>query len=261
MQVLTRPWGQMHTRIDGASDAPTVVFSNSLGTDYRLWDDVLPLLPAGIRTLRYDKPGHGLSDMASGYSIDDLADDVAALIQTHTDTAVLFIGLSVGGLIGQALAARHPALINGLVLSNTAAKIGTDELWQTRIDTVAAQGMSAITDGTMQRWFAPSFQQNPQLAQWRNMLERTPAQGYIATSQAISRADCTPNAPQITVPTLVIAGEHDGATPPALVKATADLIPNVEYVEIAGAGHLPCAERPADYAAILAPFIRRCLNL
>jgi 3-oxoadipate enol-lactonase len=146
-------------------------------------------------------------------------------------------------------------------LSNTAAKIGTDEMWQTRIDTVAKQGMRAITDSTMQRWFAPSFQQNSQLAKWRNMLERTPADGYIATSRAISCADYTANAPRITVPTLMIAGEHDGATPPALVKATADLIPNAHYIEIAGAGHLPCAERPADYVAILAPFIRRCLKL
>jgi 3-oxoadipate enol-lactonase len=108
MQVITRPWGQMHTRVDGPIDGPTVVFSNSLGTDYRLWDDVLPLLPAGIRILRYDKPGHGLSDMASDYSIDDLADDAAALIETYTSTPVLFIGLSVGGLIAQAVAARRP---------------------------------------------------------------------------------------------------------------------------------------------------------
>ncbi len=261
MQVLTRPWGQMHCRIDGPANGPTVVFSNSLGTDYRLWDDVLPLLPAGIRTLRYDKPGHGLSDFADGYSLDDLADDTAAFITAHCQKPVLFVGLSVGGLIGQAVAARHPSLINGLVLSNTAAKIGNDQMWQTRIDTVAEHGMAAITDSTMQRWFAPSFQQNPQLAQWRNMLERTPARGYIATSKAISRADYTANAPQISVPTLVIAGEHDGATPPALVQATAKLIPNAEYIEIKGAGHLPCAERPADYAAILTPFIRRCLGL
>lgn len=261
MQVLSRPWGQMAVRCDGPADAPTVVFSNSLGTDYRLWDDVLPLLPAGIRTLRYDKPGHGLSDMASGYSIDDLADDAAALIQAHSNTPVLFIGLSVGGLIGQALAARHPGLINGLVLSNTAAKIGTDEMWQTRIDTITQHGMAAITDSTMQRWFAPSFQQNPQLAQWRNMLGRTPAAGYIATSKAISQADYTANAAQIAVPTLMIAGEHDGATPPTLVKATANLIPNAQYVEMAGAGHLPCAERPADYAKILAPFLQRNLQL
>lgn len=261
MQVITRPWGQMHCRSDGPANGPTVVFSNSLGTDFRLWDDILPLLPTGLRTLRYDKPGHGLSNMASGYSIDDLADDAAALITHHSRNPVLFIGLSVGGLIGQALAARHPGLINGLVLSNTAAKIGSDAMWQTRIDTVAQHGMKAITDSTMQRWFAPSFQQNPRIALWRNMLQRTPANGYIATSTAISRADYTANAPQITVPTLMIAGEHDGATPPALVQATAQLIPNADYVEMAGAGHLPCAERPQEYAAILVPFMRRVLNL
>lgn len=261
MHVLSRPWGQMRVRADGPSDAPTVVFSNSLGTDYRLWDDVLPLLPAGIQTLRYDKPGHGLSDIATDYSIDDLADDVAALIQSHTAAPALFIGLSVGGLIGQALAARHPHLISGLVLSNTAAKIGTEEMWQTRIDTITRGGMAAITDSTMDRWFAPSFHKTGQLAIWRNMLLRTPADGYIATSRAISRADYTANAPQIAVPTLVIAGEHDGATPPTLVKATANLIPIAEYVEIADAGHLPCAERPADYAAILAPFIQSILQV
>jgi 3-oxoadipate enol-lactonase len=261
MQVLTRPWGKMRLRSDGPTDGPTVVFSNSLGTDYRLWDDLLPLLPKGIRTLRYDKPGHGLSDMASGYSIDDLADDAAALIKDQTRGPVLFVGLSVGGLIAQALALRHPDLVSGLVLSNTAAKIGTDEMWQTRIDAIVKGGMAAITDATMQRWFAPSFRESPALAPWYNMLLRTPAEGYIATSRAISKADYTANAPQIAVPTLAIAGEHDGATPPALVKATAALIPNAQYAEIAGAGHLPCAERPADYAAILNPFIKSILHV
>lgn len=261
MHLLSRPWGQMRVRADGPAQAPTVVFSNSLGTDYRLWDDLLPLLPTGIRTLRYDKPGHGLSDMAADYSIDDLADDAAALIQDQATAPVLFIGLSVGGLIGQALAARHPSLLHGLVLSNTAAKIGTAEMWQTRMDMVATGGMAAIADSVMDRWFAPKFRNTPQLSLWRNMLLRTAADGYIATSKAISQADYTADAPHIAVPTLVISGEHDGATPPALVKATAHLIPNAQYVEIAGAGHLPCAERPADYAEILAPFIRNTLHV
>lgn len=261
MQVLNRPWGKMRLRADGPADAPTVVFANSLGTDYRLWDDLLPLLPTGIRTLRYDKPGHGLSDMASGYSIDDLADDAAALIKEHTTSPVLFVGLSVGGLIGQALVARHPGLIAGLTLSNTAAKIGTAEVWQTRIDAVTKDGMAAIADSVMERWFAPAFLQSPALAPWRNMLMRTPADGYLATCRAISQADYTANAPRIAKPTLVISGEHDGATPPAVVKATADLIPNARYAEITGAGHLPCVERPADYAAILSPFIRTTLHV
>lgn len=261
MQTLNRPWGKMHLRIDGASVAPTVVFSNSLGTDLRLWDDLLPLLPAGIRTLRYDKPGHGLSDMAADYSIDDLADDAAALISEHATGPVLFVGLSVGGLIGQALAARYPSLLSGLVLSNTAAKIGSAVIWQTRMDLVRQGGMEAIGQSVMERWFAPAFLQSPELALWRNMLLRTPAEGYLATCKAISQADYTAQAPQIALPTQVISGAHDGATPPALVKATADLIPNAQYAEIKGAGHLPCAERPADYAAVLNAFLSKTLQL
>lgn len=261
MQVVNRPWGKTCARSDGVVTAPTVVFSNSLGTDYRLWDDLLPLLPAGIRTLRYDKPGHGLSDMAVDYSIDDLADDAAALIKENATGPVLFVGLSVGGLIGQALAARHPELLSGLVLSNTATKIGNAEIWQSRIDMVTKGGMAAIAESVMERWFAPAFLQSAQLALWRNMLLRTPAEGYLATCKAISQADYTPQAPQIALPTLVISGQYDGATPPALVKATADLIPNAQYAEIKDAGHLPCAERPADYAAVLNVFLSKTLHL
>lgn len=132
MQVLNRPWGAMHYRIDGPAGAPTIVFANSLGTDLRLWDALLAQMP-DIRAIRYDKRGHGLSDDGGDYAIADLADDAAALIEAEAKGPVIFVGLSIGGMIAQSLAARRPDLLRAAVLSNTAVRMGTAETWAERI--------------------------------------------------------------------------------------------------------------------------------
>lgn len=252
MQVLTRPWGAMHYRTDG--DGPAVVFANSLGTDLRLWDAVLPLLP-GIRAIRFDKRGHGLSDVGPEEGIDGFADDAAALIEAVADGPVVFVGLSIGGMIGQALAARRPDLVRALVLSNTAAKMGTAEAWAARIAAVQAGGMAAITDAVMERWFAPAFRATPALAPWRNMLRRTDAAGYCSACAAIAGADLTPTTSALRLPTLAIVGDQDGASPPDLVRATAEMVPGAAFHVIPGAGHLPCVETPSQWAALVAPFL------
>lgn len=255
MQVLTRHWGAMHYRTDGANHGPTVVFANSLGTDLRLWDALLPLLPADIRVVRYDKPGHGLSDLAGTTTVEDLADDAAALIET-LGGQVVFVGLSIGGLIAQALAARRPDLLKAVVISNSAAKLGTAASWQARIDAVGQQGMAGIADGVMERWFAAKFRASPALAPWRNMMIRTPSQGYIAACRALAGADQTEATRALHLPALVIAGGEDGSTPPDLVRATAALIQGAQFHVIPGTGHLPCVEDPIAYAAILTPFLK-----
>lgn len=254
MQVLTRPWGAMHYRVDGPAEAPTVVFANSLGTDLRLWDAVLPLLPA-IRAIRFDKRGHGLSDAGGACSIADLAEDAAALIAAEVTGPVVFVGLSIGGMIGQQLAARRPDLLRALVLSNTAARMGTADSWNARIAAVEAGGIAPIADAVMERWFAPAFRATPALAPWRNMLIRTPAEGYAAACGAIAAADLSEQTRGLALPTLVIAGSQDGASPPEVVEATARLIPGADYRVILGAGHLPPVEAPAVFAATLAPFL------
>ncbi|TXI01333.1 MAG: alpha/beta fold hydrolase, partial [Pseudorhodobacter sp.] len=160
MQVLTRPWGAMHYQTDGAASGPTVVFANSLGTDLRLWDALLPHLPTGFRYVRYDKRGHGLSDLGGAVTAADLADDAAALI-AHLGGPVTFVGLSIGGLIAQALAANHPGLVKAIVISNSAAKLGTAETWQARIDAIRTGGLVSIADAVMERWFAPAFRTSP----------------------------------------------------------------------------------------------------
>ena len=257
MQALMRPYGSLHYRLDGPADGPVVLFANSLGTDLRLWDAVLPLLPAGPRYLRFDKQGHGLSDLGGGDRIADHADDVVALIETVADAPVVMVGLSIGGVIAQHLAAKRPDLIRAMVLSNSAARMGTAESWQARIDAITAGGMAAIADPVMERWFAPAFRATPALALWRNMLARTSADGYLAACRALAGADQTAATAALRLPTLVIAGDADGASPPDLVQATAALIPGAEFHIIPGAGHLPCVETPAAHAALLAPFIER----
>lgn len=259
MQVLTRPWGAMHYRIDGSETGPTVIFANSLGTDLRLWDAVLPLLPAGLRLIRYDKRGHGLSDVAAGVagvSAESLAADAIALIEAAARGPVIFVGLSIGGVIAQAVAAARPDLLRAVVLSNTAARLGSAESWQARIDAIEANGIGSIADAVMERWFAPAFRATPALALWRNMLVRTPADGYVAACRALATADLTAQTAALRLPALVIGGTEDGATPPDLVQATAALIPGAACRLIEGAGHLPCAEAPADFAALLSPFLK-----
>ncbi len=255
MQVLNRPWGAMHYRIDGPAGGPTVVFANSLGTDLRLWDAALAELP-DIRAIRFDKRGHGLSDVSDNYAITDLADDAAALIETEATGPVIFVGLSIGGMIAQALAAQRPDLVSAVVLSNTAAKMGTAESWAERIHAVETRGIAAIADMVMERWFAPAFRARPELALWRNMVIRTSAPGYVAACRALAAADLTPVTAGLRLPTLVIAGDSDGSSPADLVEATARLIPGAGFRIVADAGHLPCVEQPRAFAQILAPFLQ-----
>lgn len=247
----------LHVADTGPQGAPAVVFANSLGTDLRLWDAVLPLLPQGLRYIRYDKRGHGLSECPAGdWTIADLAQDAEHLIETLRTGPVVFVGLSIGGMIGQQLAATRPDLVRALVLSNTAARMGTPEMWTARMDAIRAEGITALEGAILDRWFAPAFRNNPEAALWGAMLSRTTQAGYLACCGAIARADLTDQTARLRLPAMAIAGEADGASPPDLVAATAALIPGAQCHTLAGTGHLPCVEAPADYAALLGPFLK-----
>ena len=260
MQALSRPFGALHLQVSGPATGPAVVFSNSLGTDLRLWDAVLPFFPVGLRLVRYDKRGHGLSQ-GLGSRIEDHRDDAIAVIESLGAGPVVFVGLSIGGMIGQALASHRPDLVCALVLSNTAARMGTAESWQARIAAVQNHGLSSIGDAVMERWFAPAFRARPEMALWRQMLINTPAAGYGAACQALAAADLTEATSALRFPTLVIAGAQDGASPPDLVRATADLIPGAHFHLMPGVGHLPCVEDPKAWAALVLPFVKAHLDV
>ena len=257
MQIADLGSVQINLREDGDPSGPPLVFSNSLGTDYRLWDPLIPHLPQDLRIIRYDKRGHGLSSCPPPpYSLEALVTDAELLLDRLEVKNCLFVGLSIGGMTAQLLADRRPDLIRAMVISNTAVKIGTPDIWQDRIDTVRRGGLEELADGVMERWFSKEFRASPDLRIWRNMLVRQPADGYIGCSAAIQGADLISSTSGLTLPTLAIAGSVDGSTPADLVRETAELIKGSRFHIINGTGHLPCVEQPKEYARILTEFIK-----
>ncbi|AZO74525.1 MAG: 3-oxoadipate enol-lactonase [Mesorhizobium sp.] len=249
----------LHYRsIEATGTSRPIIFINSLGTDFRIWDDVVARLAGEMPMLVYDKRGHGLSDIGGGVrSIDDHADDLSALIDHFGFDKVILFGLSVGGMVAQRLHARRPEIVEALILSDTAHKIGTDESWNSRIATVERDGIEAIADGIMKVWFTPDFHANraAELAGCRNMLTRQALPGYIGTCIAVRDADFTDSARRIAAPTLCIVGDQDGSTPPDLVRWLADLIPGARFEVVRGAGHILCIEQPDALVRLIRDFV------
>ena len=239
----------------GADGARPIVFANSLGTDLRIWDEVRQRLDPAVPTLAMDKRGHGLSEIGP-VDIATLAADMADLMDGLGLSAALICGVSVGGMIAQALAAARPDLVAGLMLCNTGTRIGTGETWNPRIATVRSAGIEPIAEDVLARWFAPAWAAaHPvERAGWRQMLARTPAEGYARTCEAIRDADLSRTTSALRVPTLCVAGSADGATPPDVVAALARTIDGARLVCLADVGHLPCIEAPGPLADLLAEF-------
>ncbi|MEM9231641.1 MAG: 3-oxoadipate enol-lactonase [Pseudomonadota bacterium] len=245
----------LHWREDGDPKCPAILFLNSLGTDLRMWDAVMGILPPGYRILRLDTRGHGLSDAPSGdYALDVLVDDAQSVMdQAGIDTAVV-VGISLGGLMAKGLALKDKRRVRGLVLSNTAPRMGSHDMWTGRMAAIREEGLVAIADQILERWFA-----NPIVTcaegPWRSMLCRTPVDGYLGCCAALAAADLTELVADIDCPTLVIGGSHDGASPPELVRAGAERISGARYVELDGVGHLPPIEAPQIFTDQLAAFL------
>jgi 3-oxoadipate enol-lactonase len=247
----------VHYREDGDPSGAPVVFANSLGTDLRLWDDILPLLPPGLRIIRYDMRGHGLSACPPApYAMGALVADAERLLDHLRVRDCVFVGLSIGGMIAQGLAVKRLDLVRAMVISNTAARIGTAAMWQDRIEAIRKGGIEALADTVMERWFSKPFRQSEALIAWRNMLVRQPAEGYMGCAAAIAGTDFYTTTATLTLPTLAIAGSEDGSTPPDLVRETAELVKGSRFHLIRGAGHLPCVEKPEEYAGVLNGFLK-----
>ena len=250
----------LHFQDENPRRARSFVFVNSLGTDLRIWDELATHYADNFRTVRYDLRGHGLSDAPPApYAIDDHVGDLAALLDAHGIRDAIIVGLSVGGMIAQALAAQRPDLVRLLVLCDTAHKIGTAETWNARIDAVRAAGLASIADAVLERWFSAECRRSraADLAGYRNLLTRTPAEGYVGTCATLRDTDLTQVTSRLTQPALCLVGEEDGATPPALVRSLSELIPNAGFKTIPSAGHLPCIEQPKLLAGWIDTFVGR----
>lgn len=240
-----------------------VVLSHALGCDLGMWDGVAAALQDRYTVLRYDHRGHGRSPATTGaFTIDDLADDAAALIRAHAGGGpVHFVGLSMGGMTAQALGARHPQLVRSLVIANSASHYdeAARAMWQARIDTVLAQGVTAIAEGAMQRWFTPEFRADQahggaaQVAALRAVLEATAPAPYAAACEAVAKIALDAGNARIGCPTLVIAGSRDEATPPAMSERIAQTIPGAQLRSL-DAAHLSAVEQPQAFAALLDAF-------
>ncbi|QND54611.1 3-oxoadipate enol-lactonase (plasmid) [Phyllobacterium sp. 628] len=244
--------------IGGPAGKPVLVFANSLGTDFRIWRDVIVRLAGEFAIITYDMRGHGLSDLGTPpYSIDDHTGDLAGLLDYLSVKDAIICGLSVGGLVAQGLYATRPELVKALILCDTAHKIGTDEFWNARIDAISKDGISSIVETILARWFTPAFhsERSNDLTGYRNMLVRQPVEGYTGTCAALRDADFTEAAKRITVPAICIVGDQDGSTPPDLVQELAKLIPRARYEVIKDAAHIPCVEQPEMLVAVMRAFI------
>lgn len=210
--------GSIHYQLDGPAGAPVLVLSNSLGTDLAMWDAQLPAFTETLQVLRYDTRGHGKSVVSEGfYSIEELGQDVLALLDALNIKRAAFCGLSMGGLIGQWLGVHAEPHIEKLILCNTAAKIGNDEVWNGRIDTVLKgreQAMAELRDGAVARWFTPDYAAaNPQTVERiTQMLAATSPEGYAANCAAVRDADFRGQLESISVPTLIVTGAADEVT-------------------------------------------------
>ena len=243
--------------LEGPEGAPVVAFSNSLGTTMAMWDAQVAALKGGVRCLRYDTRGHGASPATTpGFEVDDLADDLAGLLDGLGISHAHIVGLSLGGMTGQALALRRPGLVDRLVLVATSSHVPPASLWQERAALVRKSGMAAIADGVVQRWFTPPMQSSDGArATLRGLLEDVSPEGYAGCCEAISRMDLRNRIGAIAATTLVISGADDPATPPAMGQEIAALVPGSDFVVIPEAAHMIAVERPEALTARIAEFL------
>jgi 3-oxoadipate enol-lactonase len=263
MRVTEVSGGVVHYADDGPRTGHAIAFINSLGTDFRIWDDVAPALQSDFRVIRYDKRGHGLSAAPSGaMAIADYATDLAGLLDHLGVKAATIVGLSIGGMIAQELYRLRGDLVASLILSDTGHRIGNNAIWDGRIGAVEAGGIEAVGDGVMERWFTADYRrEKPAMVKiWRAMLTRTPKQGYIAGCRAVRDADLTEGAGRIAAPTTILVGDQDVSTSPALAEELCGLIKGARLETIAGAGHLPCIEKPWVVRSLIEAHLKGLLS-
>ncbi|RZL87150.1 MAG: alpha/beta fold hydrolase [Variovorax sp.] len=242
-------------------EGPIVVLSHALGCDLHMWDGVAAVLSRAHTVVRYDHRNHGASEQVPGpFTMQALADDAAVLIEREAEgEPVHFVGLSMGGMTAQALAPRFPQLLRSLVIANSSAHYPDAAPWRTRIETVQAQGVAAIAPGAVARWLTPAFVATPEGAEaarrLHDTLVETDAAGYIASCEAVAAIDFRESNRTIRTPTLVIAGDQDEATPPAMSEAMVAAIPGAKLARI-DAAHLSAVERPVEFTQLLIDFWR-----
>jgi len=259
---LDRNGTKISFRIDGEGNSPTVVMSHSLASSSMMWDVQIPALLHRYRVVRFDTRGHGDSDAPHGaYDLEQLSDDAIAVIEANADQPVHWVGLSMGGMIGQYIAMKRPDLLRSLVLCDTSAQIPpeTQPAWDDRLDQVRDGGMNALSEATIQRWFTPNYirEEPPAVMAIRAQIETTSVAGYIGCVEAIRKLDILDRIGAIELPTLVIVGEDDPGTPVSAADAIHARISGSELVILPNASHFSNVEQADAFTDALMEFLLR----
>jgi 3-oxoadipate enol-lactonase len=250
---------QINYELQGQANAPALVLSNSLGSNFGMWYPQFPELTKTYHVLRYDTRGHGQSEKTPGpYTFEQLGRDVIALADSLNIDYFSFCGLSMGGLTGLWIALHEPTRLYKLVLCSTGAKIGTADAWNTRIEAVRKNGTKSIAAATMERWFTASFRERePQTVERiQKALASTNNEGYIACCEALRDTDLRNQVASISLPTLVISATHDPAAPPTDGKFLAKEIKGARYAEL-DAAHLSNIEQPEKFTQEVSQFLQK----
>ena len=249
-------------QVDGPEGAPVVTMSHSLATTLSMWDPQMAPLTEKYRVIRYETRGHGDTDAPDGpYSLEMLATDVRRMLAELGVERTHWVGLSMGGMIGQTLALTHPELFLSLSLCDTSSRIPAEaaSAWDERIGVAGSDGMGALVDGTIDRWFTPPFRAaRPDVVDpVRDMIRNTPSAGYIGCCHAIRDLDLTDRLSAIEIPTLIVVGEDDPGTPVAASEAIHEQIAGSELVVLKSAAHLSNLEQPDAFNEALLSFLVR----
>jgi 3-oxoadipate enol-lactonase len=245
---------------DSGGNAPAVVLAHAIGCDHRMWDALAAALAPKYRVIAYDTRGHGVSPVPPRpYSLRGLAEDVRALLDRLGIAKAHWVGLSMGGMIGQAFALEHPDRLERLVIANSTSSYGPEgrTTWQNRIKLVEDGGLAAIRDMVAQRYFSDGFRREHAdvVNSVMDRFMQTPVQGYLGCCEAIRELDFAPHLGAIRAPTLVIAGSEDMGTPVAMSEAIAKGIPGAKLEVIARASHLSAVEKPRDFGELVTRFL------
>ncbi|MFC1665463.1 3-oxoadipate enol-lactonase [Pseudomonadota bacterium] len=250
----------MNYRLDGLQSGQVVMFSNSLISSYPMWDDQVEAIGEKFQLLRYDTRGHAGTDAPSApYSIAMFVEDVKGLLDALDIEKVHFVGLSMGGFIGQLFAATYPERVTSLALCDTACTMPPKSLWNGRIETAETEGVEGLIEGTLGRWFTQPFRDsgNPAIDNITAMIRQTGVVGYINCAKAIRDMEQCDILGKITAPTMVLVGEDDPACPVSSAQVLHKGIADSEYFVIKNAAHLPNIEKRDEFNALLLSFLKK----
>lgn len=252
---------QINYELSGKEGAPVVILSHSLASSLIMWEPQLKALEPHFKVLRYDIRGHGESDVTKGpYSLELLAEDAVGLLDSLRIDKVHWVGLSLGGMIGQSFALNHPDRLFSLVLCDTTARVPEEAqpVWEERIKTAREKGLAPLLDETMERWFSSSFlEKNPPILDAiRKQFLLTPLEGYLGCAYAVRRINYLDQLSKIKIPTLIMVGENDMGTPVSASEAIHERIENSKLVILPSARHLSNVEKSEEFNSALLAFLK-----